>query len=311
MKTMMNFTLSQDDTDRYRTAQELKAFYEAAGCDGLELMPLGEDQKGLIGPGMTVGVHACCLSDWMELDRSFLSGHYRKDLETARALGARYVVFHVTQVDEEEIFTYRMKHTDREVIEAAADLINGLLDGQDYEFEFLMENLWWPGLNFTDPSMTRLLLESVNYPQKGLMLDTGHYLHTNRALRSQGEALAWLHQMLDAHQDLIPLIRGVHLQQSLTGACAEEWARRPPVPDPDPDVRAGQLFSHIFSIDRHLPFTHPEVRRLIRRIDPAYVTYEYITRSKKEHARFLKAGRDALFADGSLSFGPEAPAASL
>ena len=47
-------------------------------------------------------------------------------------VGAEYVVFHVVPVDDEEGFTYQGKHTDREVIDAAADFINELLDGQEY-----------------------------------------------------------------------------------------------------------------------------------------------------------------------------------
>ena len=63
-------------------------------------------------------------------------------------MGAEYVVFHEVQVAGEESFTYQMKHTNREVIDAAASFINELLDGQTYHFWFLMEILWWPCLTF-------------------------------------------------------------------------------------------------------------------------------------------------------------------
>ena len=36
------------------------------------------------------------------------------------------------------------------------------------------------------------------------------------------------------------------------------------------------------------------VKELVQRIDPLYVTYEYITRSRKELAEFLEAGSRAL-----------------
>ena len=64
------------------------------------------------------------------------------------------MVFHVVQVNDEEGFTYVMQHEDREVLTAAASFINELLEGQDYDFWFLMENLWWPGLNFLSPEDT-------------------------------------------------------------------------------------------------------------------------------------------------------------
>ena len=96
-----------------------------------------------------------------------------------------------------------MKHTNREVIDAAASFINELLDGQTYHFWFLMENLWWPGLTFENPEDARALLKQVHYEKKGFMLDTGHYLHTNLDLHDQDAAVACLHQMLDNHKDLI------------------------------------------------------------------------------------------------------------
>ena len=61
-----------------------------------------------------------------------------------------------------------------------------------------------------------------------------------------------------------------------------------------PAELATQTFLHIFQVDQHRPFAAPGVRELVSRIDPAYVTLEYITRNRKEHAQFLKAGTDAL-----------------
>ena len=54
-----------------------------------------------------------------------------------------------SDVSARELFTYQCRHTDEEVIDAAAELINLLLDGENYTFDFLMENLWWPGLTMT------------------------------------------------------------------------------------------------------------------------------------------------------------------
>lgn len=290
MKTMINFSASPDDTMRYVSAQDLKNFYTDFGCDGLELMPLDTIDDTLIEPSMVIGIHMCCLSDWMEKDFSFLLEHYRRDLEIARALQAEYVVFHVTQVNETETFTYQLQHEDEEVIDTACKLINALLDNQDYSFLFLMENLWWPGLTFLRPSMTRRLLDGVHYKKKGLMLDTGHFLHTNPELNTQKEALAYLQSMLDAHQELLSFIKGIHLHQSLTGSYVWNWLKHPPVLETDPEKRFCQLFEHIFRIDQHLPFTEPGVKNLVERISPDYLTYEYITRSREEHARYLEKG---------------------
>ena len=57
-------------------------------------------------------------------------------LELARRFHVSYVVFHVCDVKNTEFFTNCVLHTDEEVVDAAAELINELLDGKSFEFEF-------------------------------------------------------------------------------------------------------------------------------------------------------------------------------
>lgn len=299
----MNFTTSYDDVIRFQSAKDLRMFCESHGCDGLEVMPLpyadAEEPTRyrpagkcpLLEPDMVKGVHLCCSGDWMGRDRQRLLEGYRRDLDYARTMHAEYVVFHVVQVDDEEGFTYQRKHTDREVIDAAAAFINTLLDGRKDSFWFLMENLWWPGLTLRNPSDTRALLEQVHYEKKGLMLDTGHYLHTNLNLQTQDEAVDYLHEMLDRHADMISYIKGIHLQQSLTGDYVKEWLSHSHVLPEVPADRFRAVYEHIFQIDQHKPFTAAGVDALVERIDPLFVTYEYITRSREELAEYLERGR--------------------
>ena len=303
MKFQMNITTSYDDVCRFFSADDLKSFYKSHGCDGLEVMPLDNydpadlehpippEECSLIRSSMVRGVHCCCLGDWMDKDREELIRHYRKDLDYAKWMGAEYVVFHVVQVNDEEGFTYVMQHEDREVLTAAASFINELLEGQDYDFWFLMENLWWPGLNFLSPEDTRYLLERVHYEKNGLMLDTGEFLHTNLDLKTQEEGVDYLNQMLDAHGDLVSYIKGIHLQQSLTGDYVKEWlSTRHELPE-DPAERFCKVYEHIFKIDKHEPFTAEGVPAMVQRIQPLYVTYEYITRSREELGKYLDQGK--------------------
>lgn len=294
MKTLINFTTSTDDTARYQSALDLQTFYRQYGCSGLELMPLEGTDTPIITPDMIVGVHMRCIHDWMHLDRKTLIQHYRKDLDFAHHVQAEYVVFHVTQVSERENLTYQLEHTDAEVIAAASELINTLLDDQPYTFSFLMENLWWPGLTFLNPSITQKLFDHIHYPNKGFMLDTGHLLHTNYDLSTQTEALQYLHTILEQNARFFPWIKGIHLHQSLSGAYVRRWLSSPHLFSSDPSQRSLELYEHIFAIDQHRPFTAPGLSSLIARIDPLYVVYEYITRSREEHAQYLKAGSEAL-----------------
>lgn len=113
---------------------------------------------------------------------------YRDDLERARTVGVKYVVFHVSDVSIEEGYTYQWRHSSEEVIDAAVEIVNALLREED-EFDFLLENLWWPGLTMTEPELTQRLLEGVYYPKKGLMLDTGHLMNAKQSLTTQREGV--------------------------------------------------------------------------------------------------------------------------
>ena len=70
------------------------------------------------------------------LEREGMIKPLTEDLETARRLGASYVVFHVSDVKMTELFTYTFSHTDEEVVDYTAELVNDLLDGKGYEFDF-------------------------------------------------------------------------------------------------------------------------------------------------------------------------------
>lgn len=293
MKTLMNFTGSPDDCGRYSSSEDLREFCRTFGIEGLELMPLG--QGSLIRPDMVTGVHVRCLSDWMDRDRDFLLPFYREDLDYARRMGAKYVVFHITQISDEESYSLTPGRTDEEVIDASISLLNELLDGRGYSFTLLMENLWWPGLTFLRPDLTARLLEGVHYENKGFMLDTGHLMHMNTELRTQKEALAYLNEIvLEKNRGFLPWIKGIHLHQSLNGEYIKKWRSAAHALSADEEERGIQIFEHVYAIDRHLPFTDPGVGEFIERVRPEYVTLEYITHSREEHASYLAAGIRAL-----------------
>ena len=47
-------------------------------------------------------------------------------------------------------------------------------------------------------------------------------------------------------------------------------------------------------MDQHKPFTCAGVRELIKRIDPDYLTYEFISNNREEHMELLLQQRQAL-----------------
>lgn len=351
MRKSMNITTWDDDLTRHRNAEELAAFAAQFGLDGLEVMPGPPHPVWDFLPGQVTGVHMRCTSDWLDFwrgDTAALNREYgseavwaaqfggrtrdvllqraREDLDYARRVGAEYVVFHVTNIRTSDIFTYRFDYTDAEVIEAAADFINELLDGEPPSFYFLMENLWWPGLRFTDPAMTGELLSRVRYPKKGLMLDTGHLLHTNLGLQTQEEGVDYVMEMLHRHADFLCDVKGVHLHQSISGEYVKkligrgaelggadensawdgwladaggadedrsrdgqhECANGAP-PPADYRERFARAMEHVFAIDSHDPFTNSRVPEILELVRPEYVTLEFISSSRDAHAAKLRA----------------------
>ncbi len=318
MKRVFNLTTYSDDLDRYRDRSDLLSALTA--FDGLELMHCGEDLRGVVPIEKVVGVHLCFFPYWYdfytgdlaacrnnlggwEAVRALYGGDtpealvdaYRRDIAQARAEGAEYVVFHVADCSDQELFTLRYRHTSREIAETAADLLNTLFPEPDGELVLLMENLWHPGLTLTEPEVTRMLLDRVRYRNKGILLDTGHLMHTNFTLRTQEEALAYLYRCIEAQgEDVRKAIRGIHLHQSLTGDYMASVASDPPRLSDDPQKRMEQVYAHAFACDQHRPFTCPGVRAFIDWIDPEYLTFEFISRSRGEQEAMLKEQLSAL-----------------
>ncbi len=319
MKVTFNLTTSPEDLDRFRTSADLEKLLR--GFDGVELMYYGEDERKVVPPERILGFHMSNHNYWLDfwredrealcreyddletakaafggtLDKERLVEEFRRDWALAKRFGAKYAVWHVSDATIEESFTRRYRHTDEEVIDAACELIGEALAGEkDTGLTLLLENLWLPGLRFTRPEMTRRLMEGISYPNKGIMLDTGHLLHNDLDLRSPEEGVAYIHRLLDAHGELAKCVRGVHLNQSVTSDYCRRMMEEPPELGKTYRERSWKMFSHAYSVDKHQPFTCAGVRELVERIAPEYLTFEFITDDNAQHAAFLRAQREAL-----------------
>lgn len=319
MKRMMNITDYPSDIGRFRDGGEAYAFAAGYGCDGLELLQCEGGNKEFFPAEAVVGVHLRYFSSWMDLwkgnlealaeeygslectaeifgglDRESLIQFFSENLKSAAKKNPLYVVFHVSEVRMKEVYTNAFAYTDEEVVDAAAELINCILDGQDYEFEFLMENLWWPGLTLTRPEITKRLLDKVHYPKKGIMLDTGHLMHCNLDLKTEEEAIDYILEMVERHGDLKKYIRGIHLNQSITGEYVKELLAHPEKIPKEQSVLYSDCYGKIFNIDRHMAFTTPKVRKLIEAVRPEYLTHEFLSGSLEEYEEKISAQCRAL-----------------
>ena len=312
MKRTFNLTTYSDDLDRYRDRDDLIS--ALSGFDGVELMHCDPDVRGIVPREKIVGVHLIFFPYWYdfytgdlaacernlggpETIRALYGGDtpdalieaYRRDIALARAEGAEYVVLHVSDCADEELFTLKYRHTSQEIVEASIDLLNRLFPEPDGDLILLLENLWHPGLTLTEPEVTRRLLSGVRYRNKGILLDTGHLMHTDLSLRTQEEALKYLYRRVEEQgEEVRKAIRGIHLHQSLTGAYMAAVAAHPPILFIDPIKRMEQVYTHAFACDQHRPFTCPGVREFIRWIDPEYLTLEFISSSRMEQETMLK-----------------------
>lgn len=317
MKKQINMTDSDCDLGRFSSREELLALLD--GFDGLELMCFGEDISEKIPAGRVIGVHTVSLPFWYDFwtgntrrcleelgdeetlknyyggsGQEVLLAHYRRDIRAAERLGAKYMVFHVSDCTAEETMSGKFAHTDEEVTDAFCDILNRLFPEDWAGPEILVENLWQPGFTFLDPAMTKRLMDGIRCRRKGIMLDTGHLMNTDTALRTPAEATAYIDRLLDKHGDLCRHIRGVHLNLSLSGEYAEYVKTHLPDLSGSYEERSRILFEYIFKKDQHRPYIGGGVETLIERIRPEYLTLEFITKDIEEHRAFIRKQKEAL-----------------
>jgi hypothetical protein len=159
-----------------------------------------------------------------------------------------------------------------------AEIINEATRDSDYAGQILFENLWFPGsMRFDSPDEIALLFEKVDYPQCGLVLDSGHVLNKNLHLRTEAEGIEYLIRTLDNLSEFRHLVKGLHLTRSLSGDYTERLHRGP---SPFEGVetfweRFGIAQSHVLQIDQHEPFEDPGIARIFDWISPDYLVFEF------------------------------------
>ena len=269
------------------------------GLDGIEGISDPDDPDVTFPVSLLAGYHMIFYPDWLdfyrqnvpELIRKFgsmdtvrrfyrgtspddLMKQFREDLAYSQSLHTPYVVFHVSDVSIEEGYTYRWLHSDKEVLDASIEFINELLRDVKPDFDFLVENQWWPGFTFTDPGKTEYLLSGIKYPRTGIMLDTGHLMNTNTAIRTQADGVKYILDMVRKHGELSDRILGIHFHQSLSGTYVRRNTGKMPDLPGDYFEAFAVNYAHIQRIDRHRPWTDPACASILEEIMPQYLTHE-------------------------------------
>ena len=321
MRELISFPVYTESLAEYAGMDELVQSVRATGCDGIEAIWGGDDTWKTLPSGFASGYHLIFYPDWLDFwrgdekalvqkfgsreaytsfyggaDRQALIEQYRADLARAVALHVLYAGDHVSDGSIEEGYTYCWLHSDENVINAAAELINEAVGECEPPFPILVENQWWPGFRFTDPQLTEQLLTSLLFENKGILLDTVLLMNTNTALRSQREGANYILKMLEAHGSLSKSIKAVHLHQSLSGEYVRSHTGMLPAALAlDYITRFGDSYNHILQIDRHMAWTDPCVREVVERIAPDFLTHELSSRTRTARERDVTIQRAALY----------------
>ena len=302
--------------------EEIKAFVSKNKMDGIELGLTMDYDLSLIPKEIITGVHLSFYPMWLDFWRqdqerfhevfeseeamyAYYKGRkpedlvasYRKQYERAKSLEAKYMVFHVSHILPEDSFTYTFDYTDEEIMKATIELVNQAFPKEEDGPLLLFENLWWPGLNYKDPKLTKWFIEQIEYPNKGYLVDVSHLILTNNQIGTEKEAYYYIKQTIEALGETRKWIKGVHLNKALPKRYMSRdhsHLLKKYQDTKDSKQKLAILKKHINALDGHVPFDHPMAKKIIEILNPLYCVYETAPTSRYELAYFIKKQNEAL-----------------
>ena len=277
-----------------KTGKTLEQFVAGLGLDGIELLVYRNVPYFESFEHLAVGVHLNYWPMWLAMyrnDKEVLSRFFtskdavkdyygttycmgwlrniRDHIMAALVENPEYLVWHVAECTFEEVFTFKFEHSDMDVVTAAAAVFNRVADEVPEDVLVLFENLWWPGLRLTEPAVVRAFFEKIKHKNVGIMLDTGHLMNTNPELQTEEDGIEYILKTVKALGEDRKLIRGLHLNCSLSGDYVKTFERVF-----DSESSNIERMKHVIKIDQHRPFTDKAVQKLLRFIKPDYVVHE-------------------------------------
>ena len=318
---LLSFFPNKNNMEHFSNSwEDVTSYIEDLGLDGIETMIGTYHPTSYLEGAPVRGLHLMYFPTWLDfwredqealianfgssqrieryyggVGRQVLIDHYKKEFENAKELGVEYMVFHVSHVNPRDIFTFTHDYTSLEVIDAAVELINEVFTGSGPAL--LLENLFWPGLDLRSNEDTRYLLDSINYENKGLLLDTSHLICTNKDIATFDEGADYILAKLSSMGELTQHIRGIHLNAStphhyLKEDHSHKLKRWEEADSLDQFHIEGE---HIKNIDTHSVFESHKVKEILGRVPWEYLTLELaseniedLTESIKKQLLFLE-----------------------
>lgn len=275
--------------------QSLGEYVASMKLDGIEQL-IYDNNMILKYKESTIGVHLEYWSYWIDfwwnnqqrLDYIFESNeekkHYykaqniyewieyiKKNITLALNLKPQYLVWHVSEANVQEIFTYNFYYNDRQVLLATSEVFYEVAKIIPDNVLILFENLWWPGLRLNSMENVVYFFEKLKHNNVGIMLDTGHLMNTNINLTSELEASIFIKDIVNNLGSFASLIKGVHLNCSLSGQYQKKFIEQQ---FKFCEFDKHRLWEHITKIDKHEIFQTKAPSFLIDYIQPQYVVHE-------------------------------------
>ena len=298
-------------------ADALPAMIEELDLDGIEFMLCAPWNRAMFPSELIWGVHLMFWPAWLDFwrgDRAALMAEFgseenirdyygtlhvadwiegwKANLRQAAACQPQYVVFHVAHNRTSEMYTRQFSASDEDVISAAIALVNQFVAEMPADCTLLFENLWWPGLTFCRPQLAVRMIEQVDYPHTGFMLDVGHLMNTDPSLRDEANGAAYVQKRCRNLGELGQRIYGIHLHQSLSGTYTREMMRSHV--GEHRSLRWEEAMAYVLHVDRHEPFRTDAVRRIVETLQPQWLVHEFLHRSRETFMQNVRVQRRAL-----------------
>jgi archaellum component FlaC len=225
----------------------------------------------------------------------------KKLWEHAAHFNPAHAVLHAAHVELEHAFTRDFTYKSTEVLSSFSEMLNRTAQefgNGEPPVTLAIENLWWPGLDFLFPAEADDFASRLDFSNWNLLLDTGHLMNTNIALRCEDEAIDFvLDRISRLSKDIQAKIKSLHLNLSLSGEYQTKQVMNG-LPNGWTDLSHSEKYStarnHVLQIDQHLPFQSKRVKEIIQQVAPEIVIHEFITKDIHEYSEKLDIQMNAL-----------------
>lgn len=257
----------------------------------LDVWRKGEEAAKYYFPDMPADhLQYCCGGN----NASEMVATQKKLWEYAALFQPAHAVLHAAHVELEHAFTRDFTYKSTEVLASFAEMLNRTAQefgNGEPPVTIAIENLWWPGLDFLFPAQADDFASRINFSNWNLILDTGHLMNTNPALRCEDEAVDFiLDRISRLSKDIQDKMKSLHLNSSLSGEYQIKQVMNG-LPSGWTDLNHSDKYSaarnHVLQIDQHLPFQTERVKEIIREVEPEIVVHEFITKRIEEFSKKL------------------------